>query len=90
MLKFYSIPNPDKLLSVVDQSQGDVFLRLPDGGESFNWFKKLLNMFPGENPAVVYLADRGKKLQTRCLLHDALLAELRETLGERNVVLKAK
>lgn len=33
MLKFYSIPNPDKLLSVVDQSQGDVFLRLPDGGE---------------------------------------------------------
>ena len=47
-------------------------------------------MFPGENPAVVYLADRKKKLQTQCLLHEALLAELRETLGEKNVVLKAK
>ena len=67
-----------------------LWVKLPDGGEPFTWLKKLLNMFPGENPAVVYLADRGKKLQTRCLLHDALLAELRETLGERNVVLKAK
>lgn len=33
MLIFYSIPNPDKLLSLVDESKGDVFLRLPDGGE---------------------------------------------------------
>ena len=49
-----------------------------------------MSMFPGESPAVVYLADRKKKLQTRCLLHDALLCELRETLGEENVVLKAR
>ena len=67
-----------------------LWVRLPDGGESFNWFKKLLNMFPGENPAVVYLADSKKKLQTHCILHDALLAELRETLGEASVVLKEK
>ena len=67
-----------------------LWVRLPDGGESFNWFKKLLNMFPGENPAVVYLADSKKKLQTHCILHDALLAELREALGEASVVLKEK
>ena len=67
-----------------------LWVRLPDGGEAFNWFKKLLNMFPGENPAVVYLADSKKKLQTHCILHDALLAELRETLGEASVVLKEK
>ncbi|MDE7004306.1 MAG: DNA polymerase III subunit alpha [Oscillospiraceae bacterium] len=67
-----------------------LWIKLPDGGESFAWLKKLLNMFPGENPAVVYLADSRKKLQTQCLLHDALLAELREVLGEENVVLKAK
>ena len=67
-----------------------LWVRLPDGGESFNWFKKLLNMFPGENPAVVYLADSKKKLQTHCILHDALLEELRETLGEASVVLKEK
>jgi len=67
-----------------------LWIKLPDGGERFAWLKKLLNMFPGENPAVVYLADSRKKLQTQCLLHDALLAELREVLGEENVVLKAK
>ena len=67
-----------------------LWVRLPDGGASFSWFKKLLNMFPGENPAVVYLADSKKKLQSHCILHDALLAELRETLGEDSVVLKAR
>ena len=67
-----------------------LWVKLPDGGEPFSWLKKLLNMFPGENPAIVYLADRKKKLQTHCLLHEALLDELREQLGEENVVLKAK
>ncbi len=67
-----------------------LWVKLPDGGEPFTWLKKLMSMFPGESPAVVYLADRKKKLQTRCLLHDALLCELRETLGEENVVLKAR
>ena len=72
------------------QGQQVLWIKLPDGGESFTWLKKLLNMFPGENPAVVYLADSRKKLQTQCLLHDALLSELREILGEDSVVLKAK
>ena len=52
--------------------------------------EKLMNMFPGESTAIVYLEDQKKKLQTRCIIHDALLAELRETLGEESVVLKAK
>ena len=67
-----------------------LWIRLPDGEESFNWLKKLMNMFPGDAPAIVYLTDRRRKLQTHCLHHEALLAELRETLGEENVVLKEK
>lgn len=67
-----------------------LWIKLPDGGEPLAWLKKLMSMFPGESTAIVYLADQRKKLQTRCVLHEALLAELRETLGERNVVLKAK
>ncbi len=67
-----------------------LWIKLPDGGESFTWLKKLMNMFPGDCAANVYLADRKKKLQTHCIIHEALLAELRETLGEENVVLKAK
>ena len=41
MIKFLSIPNPDKLLSIVDGSRGNVYLRLPDGNlVSFSepWF----------------------------------------------------
>ncbi len=66
-----------------------LWIKLPDGGERFTWLKTLLSMFPGEAPAIVYLADSRRKLQTHCLHHAALLAELRETLGEKNVVLKS-
>ena len=65
-----------------------LWIRLPDGGEPFTWLKKLLNMFPGEDTAIVYLEDTRRKLRTRCLIHEALLAELNEVLGRANVVLK--
>ena len=65
-----------------------LWIKLPDGGERFTWLKTLLSMFPGEAPVIVYLADSRRKLQTHCIHHAALLAELRETLGEENVVLK--
>ena len=67
-----------------------LWIRLPDGGERFTWLKKLMTMFPGDSAAIVYLEDRKKKLQTRCVLHEALLCELREALGEENVVLRGK
>ena len=75
-----------------ERQQGEqiLWIKLPDGGGSFVWLKKLMNMFPGDSPAIVYLADQKKKLQTHCLIHEALLAELQEVLGEANVVLKEK
>ena len=72
------------------QSALVLWIKLPDSGESFIWLKKLLNMFPGRVPAKIYFADNGKKLQTQCLIHDALLAELREQLGGDCVVLKKR
>ena len=48
----------------------------------------LLEMFPGKDPMVVYFADTGKRLGADCLIHAALLRELREMLGEENVVVK--
>ena len=73
-----------------EQGEQVLWIKLPDGGASLAWLGKLMNMFPGESTAIVYLADVKKKRQTRCLLHEALLCELRETLGEENVVLKTK
>ena len=50
--------------------------------------KNPFTMFPGESQAVLYFADTKRRLGARCLLHDALLQELKEYLGEDNVVLK--
>ena len=50
--------------------------------------KRVLVMFPGKSKLIVYFADTGKKRVTQCLIHDALLAELREMLGDASVVVK--
>ncbi len=47
-----------------------------------------LSFFPGEDPVVLYFKDTGKRIGGRCQFHPALLADLRERLGEENVVLK--
>ncbi len=48
----------------------------------------LLEMFPGKDRMVLYFADTGKRLGADCVIHPALLRELREMLGEQNVVVK--
>jgi len=65
-----------------------LWVKLPDGGGHLAWLKRLLNMFPGQDKAVIYLASERKKLQAWCIHHPALLAELSEVLGGENVVMK--
>ena len=65
-----------------------LWVKLPDGGAYFTWLRRLFSMFPGEQPAVIYLADSGKKLRAQCLHHNALFDELTEQLGAKNVVVK--
>ena len=50
--------------------------------------KLVLSFFPGESQAVLYFADTKKRFGTRCLLHPALIQDLKERLGEENVVVK--
>ena len=54
----------------------------------FNWLRKLFQMFPGEETAIIYFDDTKKKLKAGCVLHSALIQELQEKLGGENVVLK--
>ncbi|MPM78027.1 hypothetical protein SDC9_125037 [bioreactor metagenome] len=49
---------------------------------------KLLVMFPGESGLVIYAADCNRRLRRTCVIHEALVAELRELLGAENVVLR--
>ena len=45
-------------------------------------------MFPGESQAVLYFADTKVRLGTRCQLAQSMMEELKNVLGEGNVVLK--
>lgn len=69
--------------------QGTVYLRLPtEEGKLFPKIRAILNMFPGDSTAVVYFADTKQRRGTRCILAESMLAELKNVLGEGNVVVK--
>ncbi len=76
-------PRKDPYLS------GTLYLRLPgEEGKLYPKIRAILNMFPGENQAVLYFADTKKRRGTRCSLSESMLRELKNVLGEGNVVLK--
>lgn len=68
---------------------GTLYLRIP--GETHKHYPKvraMLNMFPGESSVVLYFADTKQRRGTRCVLQESLLRELKNLLGQENVVLK--
>ena len=70
-------------------SGGKLYLKLPsEQGREYRRVRPVLNMFPGKLPVVLYFEDTGLRRQTHCLPEPDLLQELREILGEKNVVLK--
>ena len=72
-------PRQDRKLYVKIPSEQDPLLRR---------IGLILNMFPGHTPMVIWCEQERKRLGARCLLHEGLLLELRELLGDENVVLK--
>jgi len=71
------------------QKQKRLYVRLPSAADpAYARIKLILVMFPGDEQMVLYFSDTGRKVGTRCVIHDALLRELREMLGEENVVVK--
>jgi len=68
---------------------GTLYLRLPsEEGKLYPKIRAILNMFPGESSVVVYFADTKQRRGTRCVIMDSMLTELKNVLGEANVVLK--
>ena len=68
---------------------GTLYLRLPGEDEKlYPKVRAMLNMFPGDSGVVLYFADTKQRRGTRCVLMESLLRELKNLLGEENVVLK--
>jgi DNA polymerase-3 subunit alpha len=66
-----------------------LYIRLPgEEDPRYHRIELIVTMFPGEGRLVIYFEDTKKRLGAPCLLHEALLDELREMLGEGNVVVK--
>jgi DNA polymerase-3 subunit alpha len=68
---------------------GKLYIKLPSQTHPlFARVSKLFIMFPGDSPVVLYCADSERRFGKTCLIHAALLAELRSLLGAENVVVK--
>ncbi len=75
-----SVPPPaEKKLWVKLKSQNDPELKR---------IQLLLTMFPGNQQMILYCQAENKRIGAKCLIHEGLVAELKERLGEANVVVK--
>ncbi|MDR0916927.1 MAG: DNA polymerase III subunit alpha [Oscillospiraceae bacterium] len=71
--------------------QGDrtLYLKIPaEESETWAHLKRCLTMFPGKDTLVCVFADTDKRVKTNCVVHNALINECREVLGDANVVAK--
>ena len=69
--------------------RGTLYLRLPTEDQKlYPKIKAILNMFPGDSGVVLFFEDTRQRRGTRCVIMDSMLWELKNVLGEANVVLK--
>ncbi len=82
-------PEPEPERYGDQPKNGTLYLRLPSESDSrYRKVKAMLNMFPGESSVVLFFEDTRQRRGTRCVLMDSLLQELKNVLGEANIVLK--
>ena len=48
----------------------------------------ILTMFPGTQEMIIYCQKEKKRIGAQCVIHEALVDELKEMLGDENVVIK--
>ncbi len=66
-----------------------LYLRLPTMGSAQDRrIRAILHMFPGRTQTVLFYADTRQRVGIGCLMDPLLLEELRQRLGEENVVAK--
>ncbi len=85
----------DSLTPLAEPPEGDrqvkkLYIRVPSEGPLLEKIKLVFSMFPGEEQAVIVLADTRRRLGARCQIHDALVEDLRERLGPDNVVVQER
>lgn len=68
---------------------GKLYLKIPTQDcQECRKAKAIIKMFPGDSEVVLYFADTKLRQGSRCLLAENMLAELKNLLGNENVVVK--
>ena len=68
---------------------GTLYLRLStEDCKEYRKVRAIINMFPGNSQVVIFFADTRRRMAGRCLLRNAMISELKNVLGEANVILK--
>ena len=81
-------PEPEQPVQEAPK-QGTLYLKIPSEGDPvYRKIKAIVNMFPGSNGVVLYFADTKLRRGARCVLADTMIRELKNVLGEGNVVVK--
>ena len=66
-----------------------LYLRFPNREDPrLRKVRLALSFFPGDSPVILYFEDCKKRVGSRCQIHPSLVADLKERLGEENVVIK--
>jgi len=72
-----------------EKKEKKLYLKLrSDDGKTLRRIDLILKMFEGKDTMVQYFADIKKQRSCPCLVHPALVKELKEMLGEESVVVK--
>ena len=72
-----------------EKREQKLYVRLPSRDDPrMRHLELVLEMFPGDGQMIIWCEKEKKRIGARCLFHQALLDELKETLGEENVVMK--
>ena len=66
-----------------------LWVKLPSADDpAFKRIELILTMFPGQQQIIIYFERERKRIGAHCLIHEALVAELKEMLGDGSVVVK--
>ena len=89
MSDFENPVEPEEPVQNPQPLAGKLYLKLPsEDSVEYGKVRAILNMFPGDSSVVLYFADTGIRRGTRCQLRETMLAELKNLLGNGNVVIK--
>ena len=89
MSDFVQQPGMSVVAAEEKPTANTVYLRIATEKDPvFRKIKAIISMFPGNRQAVVYFADTKRRMGASCDLDERMLRELKDLLGQENVVVK--